>query len=250
MAGHSKWANTKHRKARIDAKRGKIFSNLAKEIMVVARQGGGDPSANITLRTLIQKAKTYNMPGDNIDRAIKKGTGELAADALEEVTYEGFATGGVAVLVHCLTDNRNRSVSEVRNAFTKAGNTLGGAGTVSHLFQRKGQILISTDEVDEEKLMEIVLDAGGEDIAHDGDEFQVITGAADFMAVVDALEAASIPLESSELTFIPDMEVAIDDPQQVQSMIRFIDALEELDDVQNVYANFSVDDAILEAVAG
>ena len=250
MAGHSKWANTKHRKARVDAKRGKIFSKLAKEIMVLAREGGGDPDANISLRTLIQKAKSYNMPADNIDRAIKKGSGELGGDALEDVTYEGFAQGGVAVLVQCLTDNRNRSVSEVRNVFTKAGGSMAGAGSVSHLFQRKGQIFVSADEVDEERLMEIVLDAGGEDISPDDDQFEVITGPTDFMAVVDALEAASIPMASSELTFLPDTEVPIDDVKQAKSMIRFVDALEDLDDVQNVYANFSIDDAIYEAVAG
>ncbi len=247
MAGHSKWANTKHRKARIDQKRGKIFSKIAKEIMVAARDGGGDPAANISLRALVTKAKSYNMPADNLERAIKKGTGDLDGVVLEELTYEGYASGGVAVLVKVLTDNKNRSVSEVRQVFTKNGGSM--AGSVAHLFQRKGQIIVPAEGVEEEQLLEVVLEASGEDMQRDGDSFEILTGPTEFMQVVDALEAAGIATTGSELVFLPDIEVAISDEKPARSMIRFMDAMEDLDDVQNVYANFNIDDDVMDAIS-
>lgn len=248
MAGHSKWANTKHRKARIDAKRGKIFSKIAKELMVAAREGGGDPAANISLRALVQKARSYNMPADNVDRAIKKGTGEGGSNALEELTYEGYAPGGVAVLVQALTDNKNRTVAEVRNVFTKSGGSLAGLGAVAHLFERKGQIFVQADSVEEDKLLVMVLEAGGEDVRKDGDQYEILTAPSEFMAVVDALSGAGIETTGSELTFLAGTEVPVSDEAQAASLIRFIEALDDLDDVQNVYANFNIDDEILDAV--
>jgi len=248
MAGHSKWANTKHRKARVDAKRGKIFSKIAKEIVMAARQGGGDPESNITLRALIQKAKSYNMPSDNIERAVKKGTGEGDTAVLEEFTYEGFAPGGVAVLVTALTDNKNRTVSEVRHAFTKNGGSLAGQGSVAHMFHRKGQIFIQADGMDEDQVMELVVEAGAEDMKQDDDSYEILTDPATFMNVVDALDGLGIEMGSSELVFIADTEVPVSDESQASSLIRFIDALEDLEDVQSVYANFNIDDHVLEAL--
>lgn len=248
MAGHSKWANTKHRKARVDAKKGKIFSKLAKEIMVAARQGG-DPDANATLRILVQKAKSYNMPADNIDRAIKKGSGDLDSAALEENMYEGYVSNGIAVLVCVLTDNKNRSVSDVRQVFTKHGGSMAGMGAVAHLFQRKGQIFVSADAVEEEALLEVVLEAGAEDMQRDGDAYEILTEPTLFMAVVDALEAASVAPISSELTFLADTEMPVQKQGQAESLMRFMDAMEDLDDVQNVYANFNIDDSIMDALA-
>ena len=248
MAGHSKWANTKHRKARVDAKRGKIFSKIAKEIVMAARQGGGDPESNITLRSLIQKAKSYNMPSDNIERAVKKGTGEGETAVLEEFTYEGYAPGGVAVLVTALTDNKNRTGSEVRHAFTKNGGSLAGQGSVAHMFHRKGQIFIQADGMDEDQVMELVVEAGAEDMKQDDDSYEILTDPATFMNVVDALDGFGIEMGSSELVFIADTEVPVSDESQASSLIRFIDALEDLEDVQSVYANFNIDDHVLEAL--
>jgi YebC/PmpR family DNA-binding regulatory protein len=249
MSGHSKWANTKHRKARADAKRGKIFSKLAKELMVAARLGGGDPDANGTLRMLIQKAKSYNMPADNIDRAIKKGSGDLDSAAMEEILYEGYVSNGIAVLVSVLSDNRNRSVSEVRQVFTKHGGVMAGVGAVAHLFQRKGQIFVPADAVDEERLLELALEAGAEDMQRDGESFEVLTEPTDFMAVVDALESASVTPSSAELTFLADIEIPVTEQAQAEVLLKFMDAMEDLDDVQNVYANFSLDDRIMDALA-
>jgi YebC/PmpR family DNA-binding regulatory protein len=248
MAGHSKWANTRHRKARADEKRGKVFSKIAKEIMIAARQGGGDPAANITLKALIQKAKSYNMPADNIDRAIKKGVGDIDGAALEELSYEGYAPGGVAVLVTVLTDNRNRSVSEVRFAFSKHGGSLGGAGSVSHLFQRKGQIFVEAEGVEEVRLFEIALDSGADDVKLDGSAYEIITEPAVFMNVVEALDRAELTISSSELVFLPGIEVPVSDRSLAETLIRFVDAVEDLDDVQSVYANFSIDDDIMDAL--
>jgi len=248
MAGHSKWANTKHRKARVDAKRGKIFSKIAKEIFVAARQGGGDPEANITLRALIQKAKTYNMPSDNIDRAVKKGTGEGDSTVLEELIYEGYAPGGVAVLVTALTDNKNRTVGEVRHTFTKNGGSLAGQGSVAHMFHRKGQIFIQSDGVDEDHVMELVVEAGAEDMKRDDQSYEILTDPTTFMDVVDALDRSGINMTSSELAFIADTEVPVTEESQASSLIRFVDALEDLEDVQSVYANFNIEDHVLEAL--
>lgn len=244
MAGHSKWANIKHKKGKADAARGKVFSKIAKEIMVAASQGGGNVDDNITLRALVQKAKGVSMPKDNIERAIKKGSGELEGGQLEEGSYEGYAAGGIAVVVKVLTDNKNRSIAEVRHAFTKAGANMADQGAVSRMFQRKGQIFIDEDKTDEEALMDLVLEAGAEDLKTEGDQFEVITEPADYAAVSDAITKAGIDMAESELTMIPDLVVEVNDLSQAQSIMRFVDALEELDDVQDVYTNFDISDEI------
>jgi YebC/PmpR family DNA-binding regulatory protein len=245
MSGHSKWANIKIKKGKADSARGKAFSKIAKEMTVSARIGGGDPAGNITLRMLIGKAKSVNMPKDNIDRAIKKGTGELEGGALEELMYEAYAPGGVGVLVQALTDNKNRAASEIRNAFTKNGASLAQQGAVSRSFQRKGQIYIDASGIDEDALMNIVLEAGAEDMRRDGDQFEVLTAFTDYSAVSEALTKAGIATASSELTMLPEMPTDIKDKEQAQKVMKLIDALNELDDVQNVYGAFEIDDAIL-----
>jgi YebC/PmpR family DNA-binding regulatory protein len=245
MSGHSKWANIKIRKGKADAVRGKVFSKIAKEMTVSARMGGGDPAANITLRSLIVKAKSVNMPNDNIDRAIKKGTGELEGGALEELMYEAYAPGGVGLIVQSLTDNKNRAASEIRNACTKNGASMAQQGAVSRSFQRKGQIYIAAAGVDEDALMNIVLEAGAEDMTRDGDQFEVLTAFTDYAAVSEAISKAGIATVSSELTMLPDMPVDVKDKEKAQALMKLIEALEELDDVQNVYGAFEIDDAIL-----
>ncbi len=250
MAGHSKWANIKHRKGRADAARGKVFSKIGKDIMVAASAGGGNVDDNISLRALVQKAKGVSMPKDNIERAIKKGTGELEGGQLSEGSYEGYAAGGVAVVVKVLTDNKNRSASEVRHAFTKAGSNLAEQGAVSRMFQRKGQILIAKDLTDEDTLMDLVLEAGAEDLKTEGEHFEVITDPNDFHIVSEAITTAGIEMAESEITMIPDLIVEVTELAKAQSIMRFVDALEELDDVQDVYTNFDISDeiaALLEA---
>lgn len=247
MSGHSKWANIKHKKARADAKKGKIFSKIAKEIMVAARAGGGDPAANMTLRALLDKARSYNMPADNIERAVKKGTGEGSEDVVfEELVYEGYAAGGVAILIDVLTDNRNRSAAEVRNVFTKQGCNLGGVGSVAHLFQRRGQIFVDADQADEDRLMEVALEAGADDMQRDGDAFEILSPPTEFMNVSDAVTAAGFTVSNAELTFLADIEVPVNDAAQAKKLMRFLEALEDLDDVQNVYSNADIDDALLD----
>jgi YebC/PmpR family DNA-binding regulatory protein len=244
MAGHSKWANIKHKKGKADAARGKVFSKVAKEIMVAARSGG-NPADNITLRALIQKAKAANMPNDNIDRAIKKGTGELEGGQLEEGSYECYAAGGIAVVVKVLTDNKNRSASEVRHAFSKAGTELAAPGSVSRMFQRKGQIFIDKDKTDEEQLMEVALEAGAEDLKTEGEQFEIITDPNDFDTVSEAITHAGIPMdEESQITLIPDMVTEVTDLAQAKQIMKFVESLEELDDVQDVYTNFDISDEI------
>lgn len=245
MSGHSKWANIKIKKGKADAARGKAFSKIAKEMTVSARIGGGDPAGNITLRMLIGKAKAVNMPKDNIDRAIKKGTGELEGGALEDLMYEAYAPGGIGIIIQALTDNKNRAASEIRNACTKNGASMAQQGAVSRSFQRKGQIYIAADGVDEDALMNIVLEAGAEDMTRDGDQFEVLTAFTDYAAVSEAISKAGIATSSSELTMLPDMPVQIQDKEKALSVMKLIDALEELDDVQNVYGAFEIDDAIL-----
>ena len=244
MAGHSKWANIKHKKGKADAARGKVFSKIAKEIIVAAAAGGGNVDDNIQLRALVQKAKGVSMPKDNIERAIKKGTGELEGGQLTEGSYEGYAAGGIAVVVKVLTDNKNRSISEVRHAFTKAGANMADQGAVSRMFQRKGQIFIDKDKTDEETLMELVLEAGAEDLKTEGDQFEIITEPGDFDAVSDAITKAGIDMAVSEITMIPDMVTEVTEADQAKSIMRFIEALEELDDVQDVYSNFDISDDI------
>ncbi len=244
MAGHSKWANIKHKKGKADAARGKVFSKIAKEIMVAASAGGGNVNDNISLRALVQKAKGVSMPKDNIERAIQKGTGELEGGQLTEGSYEGYAAGGIAVVVKVLTDNKNRSASEVRHAFTKAGANLAEQGAVSRMFQRKGQILIRKEQTDEDTLMNLVLEVGAEDLKTEGDQFEVITDPNDFLAVSEAITTAGIDMEQSEITMIPDVITEVGDVNKAHSIMRFVEALEELDDVQDVYTNFDISDEI------
>ncbi len=244
MAGHSKWANIKHKKGKADAARGKVFSKIAKEIMVAASAGGGNVDDNISLRALVQKAKSVSMPKDNIERAIKKGTGELEGGKLEEGSYEGYAAGGIAVVVKVLTDNKNRSASEVRQVFKKAGANMAEQGAVSRMFQRKGQILVDKSLTDEDTLMDIALEAGAEDLKTEGEQFEVITDPADFDAVSEAITAAGIEMVESAITMIPDVVTEVANVDKAHSIMRFIDALEELDDVQDVYSNFDISDEI------
>jgi YebC/PmpR family DNA-binding regulatory protein len=250
MSGHNKWSTIKHKKAATDAKRGKIFSKIAKEIMVAAREGGGDPAGNITLRSLIQKARSVNMPADNIDRAIKKGTGDLDGVVLEEMAYEGYANGGVAVLVEVLSDNRNRSSAEIKHVFSKHNGNLAGQGSVSRLFHRKGQIIINDTAVEEDKLMEVVLEAGAEDFSHEDGQFCIETDPAAFEDVLNALEKAGIEVEMSEVTKIPETTIPVTEKGPASSLLRFIEALEDLDDVGNVYANFDIDDGLMAEIEG
>jgi YebC/PmpR family DNA-binding regulatory protein len=244
MAGHSKWANIKHRKGKADAARGKVFSKIGKDIMVAAAAGGGNVDDNISLRALVQKAKSVSMPKDNIDRAIKKGTGELEGGQLTEGSYEGYAAGGIAVVVQVLTDNKNRAIAEVRHAFTKANANMADQGAVSRMFQRKGQIYINKDQTDEMTLMDIALEAGAEDLKTEGEQFEVITDPNDFDTVSDAITKAGIEMAESEITLIPDLVVEVTDIAQAKSIMAFVERLEELDDVQDVYTNFDISDDV------
>ncbi len=245
MAGHSKWATTKRHKAVVDAKRGKIFSVISKELTLAARAGGGDPDMNPRLRTQIQKAKAANMPADNVDRAIKKGTGEIEGVIIEELTYEGYGPGGVGLIVEVTTDNKNRSASEVRSTFSKNGGNLAGAGALAFNFQRKGQFLIAKDKTDEENLMEIGLEAGAEDVVVEADHFEVFTDIGDYDAVAKALEDAGIEADSSELAYIPNNLVPVGDSDTAKKVLRLVDALEELEDVKSVHSNYDIDESIL-----
>ena len=245
MAGHSKWANIKHRKAAQDAKRGKIFTKLIRELTVSAKVGGGNPADNPRLRAAVDKALGANMTRDTIDRAIARGAGSNDADNMEELTYEGYGAGGVAVLVEAMTDNRNRTVSEVRHAFGKCGGNLGTDGSVAYLFTRRGQIGFAAG-TDEDALMEVALEAGAEDVvANDDGSFDVFTSFEEFGAVRDALESAGFSAESAEVAMIPSTEAELD-LDTAQKVVRLIDTLEDLDDVQNVYSNASISDEILE----
>lgn len=245
MSGHSKWATIKHKKGAADAKRGKVFSKITKEIMVVARQGGGDPSANITLRTLIQKAKGVNMPNDNIERAIKKGTGESGGAVFEEIVYEGYASGGVSLIVYVLTDNRNRAAAEIRHIFKKHGSDFAGQGSVTRGFERKGQIIIDASGVEEEALMDIVLEAGADDMLHDGDQFEVLTDQSVFNDVCDAVEAAGIEAINKEVTMLPTLPVEVSNANTARSVMKFVATLEDNDDVQNVYTSMEPTDDVM-----
>jgi YebC/PmpR family DNA-binding regulatory protein len=244
MSGHNKWSSIKHKKGAADAKRGKIFSKLIKEITVAARMGGGDPNSNPRLRAAISTAKTENMPKDNMERAIKKGTGELEGVSYEEIVYEGYAPGGAAVLVECLTDNKNRAVAEVRHLFSKAGGNLGENGCVAWMFDKKGLIVVSKDKANEDQLMEIAIDAGADDVNDEGDTFEVVTQIGDFESVKDALEKASIETEMAEITMIPQNMLALQGKEAEQTF-RLLDALEDCDDVQKVYTNADIPDDLL-----
>ena len=245
MSGHSKWKTIAHKKGAADAKRGKIFSKFSKELMMLAKQGGGNADMNAALRTAIQKARASNMPMDNIERAIKKGTGELEGATLEEVTYEGFAQGGVALVVKALTDNKNRAAAEIRHIFAKHGSSFASVGSVSRGFKRKGQIFVEAAAVDEDKLMGIVLDAGAEDMTKDGDQFEVLTDPASFDPVVTALDKAEIKKSSAEVTLVPENYVPLTDKAVAKAVLKFVEELEDNDDVQNVYTNLDLDDAML-----
>ncbi len=241
MAGHSKWAQIKHKKAVVDLRRGKLFSKLAREISVAARLGGGDPSMNPRLRTAVEKAKEANMPQDNIKRAIQKGTGELPGVSYEEAVYEGYGPGGVAMLIEVLTDNKNRAVSEIRHLMSKHGGSLGEAGCVSWIFDKKGYILVEKTAVDEETLMDTVLEAGAEDMKNDPEEdnYEIVTAPEDLPVVKEALEERGIPVSLAEVTMLPRSYVSVEG-EKAASMLRLVEALEELDDVQNVYANLDI----------
>jgi YebC/PmpR family DNA-binding regulatory protein len=246
MSGHSKWATTKHKKAVVDAKRSSMFAKLIKNIEVAARTGGGDPAGNPTLFDAIQKAKKSSVPNDNIDRAVKRGSGAEAGGAdYQTIMYEGYAAHGVAVLVECLTDNRNRAASDVRVAFTRNGGTMADPGSVAYLFSRKGVVLVPADGTTEDDVLGAVLDAGAEEVNRIGDAFEVISEATDLVAVRTALQDAGIEYDSAEVSFVPSMQVELD-ADAAGSVLRLVDALEDLDDVQNVYANLEVPDAVLE----
>ena len=238
MSGHNKWSTIKHKKGAADAKRGKIFTKIIKEISVAAKLGGGDPAANPRLRTAIDKAKGENMPKDNIERAIKKGTGGMEGVNYEETTYEGYGPGGVAVLVEVMTDNRNRTVSDVRSIFTKCNGNMGETGCVSWIFDKKG-LITYPKTVEFEKLFDAALEAGADDVSEQDEQFEVITDPASFIEVRDALTAAGFKFESAEITMIPQTMVKLEG-KQAESMLKMIDRLEDNDDVQNVYANFDI----------
>ena len=250
MSGHSKWATTKHQKAAKDKVRGKLFAKLIRQIEVAAREGGGDPTANATLRTMVEKARDASVPLDTIDRAIKRGTGELEGVTYVPVTYEGYAPNGVAVIAECLTDNRNRTTSEVKNIFTRNGGSLAEPGAVAWQFHRKGMIIIDkTSGVDEDELMMAALEAGAEDVTDQGDTFDITTAPTDFTSVRDALSEAGITLASADLTMIASTQVPLTTEADARKVLRVLDALEENDDVQNVYANFDIPDEIFQAVS-
>jgi YebC/PmpR family DNA-binding regulatory protein len=248
MSGHSKWATIKHKKGAADAKRGKIFSKMAKELMVVAKAGGGSPDTNTALRNLIVRCKAVSMPNDNIDRAIKKGTGELAADIMEEITYEGYADGGVGVVVKVLTDNKNRAAAEIRHIFSKMASGFASQGAVSRGFKRRGQIFVDANVVEEDKLMDIVLNAGAEDMSRDGEQFEILTDPNAFTPVMEALEKAGIKTEDAEIRLVAETYVPVTDKTVAKSVMKFVEALEDNDDVQNVYTNMDLDDSVIAAI--
>ena len=238
MSGHSKWATIKHKKAATDAKRGKVFSKIAKELMISARSGGGDPGSNITLRTILGKCKAVNMPADNIKRAIDKGTGAGGGVALEEIMFEAYAGGGVGMIITCLSDNRNRSVAEVRHLLQRHNATLAGTNQVMRNFERKGQILIDAEGVDEDKLTELVLDAGAEDMSNEGGQFEILTAPNEYPVIAEKITAAGYTLgEDSGVNMVPTAWVPVTDKAAAEKLLGLVDALEELDDVQNVYMN-------------
>jgi len=249
VSGHSKWSTIKRKKGAADAKRGKIFTRLIKEITVAARMGGGDPGGNPRLRSAIAAAKNENMPKDNIERGIKKGTGDLEGAMYEEIIYEGYAPGGVAVLVECLTDNKNRTVADVRYCFSKNGGNMAESGCVSFLFDQKGMIQVESSSTTEDELMDLALEAGADDVADDGEVFQVLTEPGDFNDVRESLEKSGVKIVEASITMLPQTTVDITEEKVAARIIRLMDALEDNEDVQNVYANFDIDDAIMESLS-
>jgi YebC/PmpR family DNA-binding regulatory protein len=249
VSGHSKWSSIKHKKAATDQRRGKQFSKLLRQVEVAAREGGGNVDANATLASAVQKARDFSVPMDNIERAIKRGTGEIEGIRYEQVVYEGYAPGGVGVLVEALTDNRNRTGQEVRHVFTKLGGNLGDPNSVAWQFDRKGVVLIDRDGApEEEQLLEVVLEAGAEDLAEEGDQWRITTGPADLGPVREALEAAAIPIASAELSMVPQASVPVEGGQ-ARLVLNLIDALDDLDDVQAVHSNFDIPDEVLAEVS-
>jgi YebC/PmpR family DNA-binding regulatory protein len=249
MSGHSKWSSIKHKKGAADAKRGKLFSKLSRAIIVAAREGGPDPAANLALQNAVEKARSYSMPKDNIERAIAKGAGTGDdASTYETIVYEGYAAGGVAVLVEALTDNRNRTASEVRHIFAKNDGNLGTSGAVAWLFERRGVVLVP-GELEEDDVLLAAAEGGADDIARDGSSWQVLSTAEDLHRVREALEAAGISVESAEITMVPKTTVEVADEASAKKILRLMDALEDNDDVQDVYANFDIPERVLEAVA-
>ncbi len=248
MSGHSKWSTIRHKKGAADARRGKIFTKLIKEIMVAARMGGADINGNHRLRAAVAAAKNENMPKDNIDRAIKKGTGDLDGVSYEEINYEGYGPGGVAVLLDILTDNRNRAASEIRHIFSRNGGNMGEAGCVAWMFTKKGSIVFSKEAISEDALMELALEAGAEDVQDQGEQFEVTTSLEDFNTVRAAFEEKGLNYETAELTMVPQTTVRIEDEKLAQQLLRLMDALEDSDDVQHAYANFDIADEIMNAM--
>lgn len=248
MSGHSKWHNIRLRKGKQDAERGKVFTKLAREIIVAARAGGGSPDSNVRLRLAVQKAREASMPADNIKRAIQRGTGELEGVTYEEVTYEGYGPGGVAVMVDCLTDNRNRTVADLRNVFSKCGGSLGESGCVAWMFHPKGVISIPTENADEDTVMAATLDAGAEDIRIEGDTVEVITQPEDLQTARDALASAGIKFADAEITMLPSSTIRVE-AKEASQVLRLMDMLDDLDDVQHVYANFDIPDEIMQEAA-
>jgi YebC/PmpR family DNA-binding regulatory protein len=249
VSGHSKWSTIKRKKGAADAKRGRIFTRLIKEITVVARMGGGDPEGNPRLRSAIATAKSENMPKDNIERAIKKGTGELEGAVYEEISYEGYGPAGVAVLVDCMTDNKNRTVADIRHAFSKSGGNLGESGCVSWMFDKKGSILVDKEVMGEEELMDKALEAGAEDVVEEDNVYQVITTPDDFEGVREALEADGVKFIEASVSMIPQNVVDITEEKSARQILRLLESLEEHDDVQNVFSNFDISDELMEAVS-
>ena len=248
MSGHSKWSSIKHKKGATDAKRGKIFSKLIKEITVAARLGGGDPASNPRLRTSIQAAKAENMPKDNIERAIKKGTGELEGTSFEEVNYEGYGPGGVAMLIDCLTDNKNRTVADIKHIFDRHGGSLGEPGCVAWMFEKKGLIISEKEKIDEEKVLELALDAGAEDVSEDETGIEVITEPADFEVVKKAFDEAEMTYTLAEVSMIPQNTIKLEG-KKAEQMLNLMEAFEDNDDISHVYANFDIPDEVMEALS-
>ena len=250
LSGHSKWANIKHRKAAQDAKRGNLFQKLVKAVIIAAKEGGGDPAMNMRLKAAIDRAKAASVPNDNIIRGIKRGTGEIEGAQYEEITYEAYGPNGVAILIEVLTDNRNRAASEIRALLTRNGGSLGEAGSVAWMFERKGTIEVSGKDLDEEALMTAALEAGAEDLEQQDEGFAVYTDPASLPDVRDALEKAGYSIERAETEMVPKNTVQISDPEKARKMLRLMDLLEENDDTQNVYGNFDIPDEIMESLEG
>ena len=248
MSGHSKWATIKHKKAAVDARRGKVFTKLIRELTSAARMGGGDADSNPRLRTAVAAAKTANMPSDTIQRAIKKGTGELPGEVYEEITYEGYGAGGVAILVDVLTDNKNRTVAEIRHLFAKHGGNLGETGCVAWMFARKGLITLNTNQVDEDTLLELVLEAGGDDIKTEADAYEIVTAPEAFEDVRHTLEQKGLTLDVAEVTMMPQNTVPVEG-KQAEQVLRLMEALDDQDDVRKAHANFDISDEVMAALA-